>query len=761
MAYTFFSLTSRDKKNTFWIKCVCVLIIAMLLPLSILFVYNTQQYNNSLEEALLQNNISALTNMTDAVDELHSSMIGIRDTLLLNDALSESYSPLYYKSANNLQKLLLSYAFVNPSITEIFLHSGSDQHIFSSRSSYTAKTIQRKFLLSDDNVTSIMNNQFTSTQVLRAYDHYYSSDCLIYCFCFKSPNNIDRTLLVEIPTKIIETIISRSNIPENSHIFLMNNNGQVSFNYSSSDKNIDFLPLILQFSNRKNIQNQPVEISSSYYYMSLLKSKWFDEYLVLFAPLESALSPAISQKNMSILLLIITMLISCIFIFPILHLIRAPISTLKKHVLEEATPNPDSGYKGSLLPETESIISYIDNIKLKNEELRLHITSLQHDYDQILLTQFLLNGIHQLEDFSNLPGFDQLNGQEISFFIYILQSFKRIELENVCQAMGTPFHIPGKCIHIMMPDQDTNRFIGLVLLSAKHEEELIINARKMLPDIQNQLNTPIIVGIGGCYQNFASSQQSLMEAYCAIDQAKYEDGQSIMCDFSLQIDNESVDYLFSILTSRDSIQSMSISDIDKLLSKLAEYISLLDNDISQAKYIAYKALTFVNDYVSTVTGEAPIILYSHISKLASYYQLSEIKTFMLNTTTAMLKKVHLNPTDQRFLLYSEMQHYIEDHISDPMFSVADMADHFKMSVAILSKYFKDKSGTGVMDYMAHKRIEKACSLLSDTTMSVKDISIAIGYYNDSSFIRRFSSIMGVSPGQYRKAPTKYKIPENN
>ena len=50
---------------------------------------------------------------------------------------------------------------------------------------------------------------------------------------------------------------------------------------------------------------------------------------------------------------------------------------------------------------------------------------------------------------------------------------------------------------------------------------------------------------------------------------------------------------------------------------------------------------------------------------------------------------------------------------------------------------------------------------SHTTMSVKDISIVIGYYNDSSFIRRFSSIMSVSPGQYRKAPNKYKIPEND
>ncbi len=759
MAFPLFAGSVGNRKSTFWIKCICVLIIVMLLPLAALFVFNTQQYNDSLEDALLLNNISTLTNMTDTVDDLHSSLIGIRDTLLLNNDLNESYSPLYYESANSLQKLLLSYAFVNPSITEIMLHTGSDQYIFSSRSSYTATTLQQKFVLSDTDIANIMNNQFPSAQVLRAYDNYYSNECLIYCFSFRSQKNIDRTLLIEIPTKIIETIISRYNLPENSHVFLMNNNGQVSYSYPDSGTNPELLSMAPQPPGLKNIQNQPADVSSAHYYLSLQKSKWFGEYLVLFAPVESALSPAINQKNVSMILLIIALVISCIFIFPILQLVSAPISSLKKHVQGESEQNQNTRHKSNLLPETESIISYIDDIKLKNEALHLHITNLQHDYDQILLTRFLMGEIHQPEDFSNLHGFEQLMPSSVSYFIYIFQSFGTTDQENTSKALDIPFHIPGKCIHIMMPGQDTNTFIGLVLLSAEQEEEVLSGVRKALPDIQNQLHTPVILGIGGCYQNFSFAQQSLMEAYCAVNQAEIINGQSVLCDFTLQIDDEAVDELFGIITSQDAIQSMSFSDMNQLLSKLSAYISLLDYNIPQAKYITYKTLSFVNNYVYTVTSESQINLYPYINKLASYREASEIKLFMVNSTMAMLKKAHLNPTDQRSLLYNEMQRYIEDHISDPMFSVSDMADHFKMSVAILSKYFKDKSGTGVMDYMAHKRIEKACQLLSDTAMPVKDISIAIGYYNDSSFIRRFRNIMGVSPGQYRKEPDKYKIPE--
>ena len=48
-------------------------------------------------------------------------------------------------------------------------------------------------------------------------------------------------------------------------------------------------------------------------------------------------------------------------------------------------------------------------------------------------------------------------------------------------------------------------------------------------------------------------------------------------------------------------------------------------------------------------------------------------------------------------------------------------------------------------------IEKAKELLLTTDMSIDDISIAVGYYNTSSFRRKFKQETGVSPSQFRNS----------
>lgn len=55
-----------------------------------------------------------------------------------------------------------------------------------------------------------------------------------------------------------------------------------------------------------------------------------------------------------------------------------------------------------------------------------------------------------------------------------------------------------------------------------------------------------------------------------------------------------------------------------------------------------------------------------------------------------------------------------------------------------------------MDYSINMRIQKAKKLLSSTNLPLKDISEQVGYYNVSSFTRRFKLNQGVTPSEYRK-----------
>jgi len=98
----------------------------------------------------------------------------------------------------------------------------------------------------------------------------------------------------------------------------------------------------------------------------------------------------------------------------------------------------------------------------------------------------------------------------------------------------------------------------------------------------------------------------------------------------------------------------------------------------------------------------------------------------------------------------EMKMYVQNNFSDPMFSIQSMAEHFSMSTASLSGYFKKHSGMLLTDHITDVKMRKAQQLLLETDLTVQAISTSVGYFNCNSFIRRFRVETGITPGEYRQ-----------
>lgn len=62
----------------------------------------------------------------------------------------------------------------------------------------------------------------------------------------------------------------------------------------------------------------------------------------------------------------------------------------------------------------------------------------------------------------------------------------------------------------------------------------------------------------------------------------------------------------------------------------------------------------------------------------------------------------------------------------------------------------------VTEYINRKRIEAACRLLSETQLSVQEISEKVGFSDKSHFYRMFSKFMGGTPAEYRENNTLKK-----
>ncbi|MBQ9326322.1 MAG: helix-turn-helix transcriptional regulator [Clostridia bacterium] len=83
-------------------------------------------------------------------------------------------------------------------------------------------------------------------------------------------------------------------------------------------------------------------------------------------------------------------------------------------------------------------------------------------------------------------------------------------------------------------------------------------------------------------------------------------------------------------------------------------------------------------------------------------------------------------------------------------TVPELAERCHLSEAHFRRIFKDVYGWPPLDYIHTIRIERACKLLFDGTLSVSEIAEAVGYRTPSTFTRQFHHFYGLSPSQWRQ-----------
>ena len=82
-------------------------------------------------------------------------------------------------------------------------------------------------------------------------------------------------------------------------------------------------------------------------------------------------------------------------------------------------------------------------------------------------------------------------------------------------------------------------------------------------------------------------------------------------------------------------------------------------------------------------------------------------------------------------------------------SLKEISHIANMSPFAFSRYFKQKSGAGFVEYVNQVRTNKACYLLRETEYQVHEIAIDCGFASISNFNKQFRKAVGISPRDYR------------
>ena len=100
--------------------------------------------------------------------------------------------------------------------------------------------------------------------------------------------------------------------------------------------------------------------------------------------------------------------------------------------------------------------------------------------------------------------------------------------------------------------------------------------------------------------------------------------------------------------------------------------------------------------------------------------------------------------------------FLHEHYGERL-TLDDIAAEIHVSKSECCRLFQSSYGCSIFTYLTDYRLQKSVLLLTDSLLSVLDISDMCGFNSTSYFIKRFREKVGMTPLQYRKKAAQSKL----
>lgn len=399
--------------------------------------------------------------------------------------------------------------------------------------------------------------------------------------------------------------------------------------------------------------------------------------------------------------------------------------------------------------ELETISSTLDFLSDQNQYLSAKLKSSAAAIKSNRIHK-LLTGHYMSRDDFNLDVQDLNMGyQNDWFFVAVVQVHGKIE-DYDAFALRLQELLSGsmESFYTFTPEPDK------IILINGTKRELLKKVEKALEQmrisVKEESHMELTIGVGKLYSGTLSIPRSYLEARSALDYRFVKgNGNTILYKDLLVGDNAAFPYPKSQFEQlKDAIAQSDQDMIHASVSSLIDYIQRKNLPLFVAKGICFDILSlFIEISASfhyTLSDTVDLSGLMHLDTVDDVIRLIQ----QLNTE--FVSQPVSQPKQDSDRLLEDIILYIKENCLRCDFSIQETAEHFNMLLPNLSQFFKEKTGQNVLDYSTDFRMERAKKLLSDPKLTLKEISQQVGYYNVSSFIRRFKQLNGVTPGDYRK-----------
>jgi AraC family transcriptional regulator len=95
-----------------------------------------------------------------------------------------------------------------------------------------------------------------------------------------------------------------------------------------------------------------------------------------------------------------------------------------------------------------------------------------------------------------------------------------------------------------------------------------------------------------------------------------------------------------------------------------------------------------------------------------------------------------------------VEDYVRERLAEEI-SIETLAGLVELSPFHFSRVFKQATGMSPLQFVTRERITRAQQLIRETSRSLIDIALEVGYTSPSHFAKLFRRLTGVTPTEFR------------
>jgi two-component system response regulator YesN len=730
-----------------------ILLVPIVILGSLIFVY----FIGIIKGDVLSSNLNKLDHTRSMIDNQIMQLGTISTQLSIKSSKSYYFEDEPLKAVETIGELR-NYASTNKFIADILLYYRGDQYIYSSTSSYALpfmlSKIYRYEQLDKASFEKTLNS-VTSPSV-RPMEQIHldtiGSTKRFVTFLYPLSNDgfqFTRTVLFLIPETSFLDLLKDSTKDYSGNTAIIDDKGQIiaslkddSYLHSDSFKQL--------LNVTESTMNQTIMLDNKSFLFSYVKSADTGWKYIALVPADQIMKRVTTLKLVFIYLLVFIIVISSAIIFLMMRINYQPIYRLMRYT--------DSLWKGTRnsneLDHVRNTLEFLNN---QNDVLNARL-----EYHSFAVRDYFLFQLLK----GSLPSNDEIEKRSQNVGINLTDSVYRVvtfQFSREVKKIPGSEHSLLEAVGRMLPDpirgyyRDQTDLGRLIMILAypdteiDHIEEVLLQTKQELEALYD--NT-VTLGIGNEYLEPVMIPKSYIESMAAIDYRLLKGAGKLIYYHEIAIDPIALNGY----TNRDPeklklfIKQGNTDQINVFLEEVVHYIKSGSTSVFIARMVCYEILSTVLRTFDEINKQ-----YAHdklkypdafgLTEFETIDELAEIVRRLSEDINQYLKR----QVEHRELdLIDKIIAYVRENYIDPDFSIQQLAQHFNMSQAKISQYYKERTGKNIIDFETELKMERAKQLLRSSKLPLRDVALDVGYYNVTSFIRRFKQMEALTPGEYRK-----------